>query len=281
MTGQPLLRLENVRWQYEDSAKHALSDINLSLYPGEVVGIVGPSAAGKTTLLLALAGLVPRNYSGQFSGERRVTGELGIVFQDPETQFIGLTVEEEIAFSLENSGQADEEIEQRIGEVLKLVGLEGFALRSPFELSGGEKQRVAIASALAHQPRILLLDEPTSELDPKGAREVFQLLSQLKREQEITIVVSSHATEELAQFCDRILLLADGRIELDLPVRPFFGKVEELEKHGILVPDVIQLYLQMCRTGVITANKDGVPLHVDELAEWYREARISGRRDET
>ncbi|MEJ8544262.1 energy-coupling factor ABC transporter ATP-binding protein [Brevibacillus borstelensis] len=281
MTGQPLLSLENVHWRYEDGSKPALSDINLSLYPGEVVGIVGPSAAGKTTLLLALAGLIPRNYSGQFAGERRAFGELGIVFQDPETQFIGLTVEEEIAFSLENSGRPDEEIEQRMEEVLKLVGLDGFTLRSPFELSGGEKQRVAIASALANHPRILLLDEPTSELDPKGAREVFQLLSRLKREQEITIVVSSHATEELAQFCDRILLLADGRIELDLPVRPFFGKVEELEKRGILVPDVIQLYLQMCRAGVIAERKDGVPLHVDELAEWYREARTgSGRREE-
>lgn len=282
MNGKPLLRLDDVSWQYESGRRPALSDLTLSLYPGEVVGIVGPSAAGKTTLLLALSGLIPSNYTGHFSGKREVEGELGIVFQDPETQFIGLTVEEEIAFSLENSGRPDEEIAQRIDEVLRLVGLEGFAPRSPFELSGGEKQRVAIASALAHRPQILLLDEPTSELDPKGAKDVFHLLQRLKQEQEIAIVVSSHATEELAQFCDRVLLIADGRIELDLPTRPFFGEIEELERHGILIPDAVLLYQELCRAHLLQKREEGVPLHVEELAAWCREEGIGpGGRKQT
>ncbi|MCK9906062.1 energy-coupling factor ABC transporter ATP-binding protein, partial [Frankia sp. Cpl3] len=153
-----------------------------------VVGLAGVSGAGKTTLLLALAGLIPANYAGDFSGHRQVAGEVGVVFQDPETQFIGLTVEEELAFTLENRGRSDAEIERRIEEVLRLVKLQGFLQRSPYELSGGEKQRVAIASALANQPQILLLDEPASELDPKEAKEVFTLLRQLKQEQNMAIV---------------------------------------------------------------------------------------------
>ncbi|MCK9909725.1 energy-coupling factor ABC transporter ATP-binding protein, partial [Microbacteriaceae bacterium K1510] len=188
-------------WRYEDGQTYALESISLQLFPGEVVGLAGVSGAGKTTLLLALAGLIPANYAGDFSGHRQVAGEVGVVFQDPETQFIGLTVEEELAFTLENRGRSDAEIERRIEEVLRLVKLQGFLQRSPYELSGGEKQRVAIASALANQPQILLLDEPASELDPKEAKEVFTLLRQLKQEQNMAIVVSSHATEELAQFC--------------------------------------------------------------------------------
>jgi energy-coupling factor transport system ATP-binding protein len=271
---EPLLQLQEVHWHYEDSPTPALTDVSLCLYPGEVVGVVGPAAAGKTTLLLALAGLIPANYAGQFAGKRQAQGQQGVVFQDPETQFIGLTIEEELAFSLENVGCSDEQIEQRITEVLQLVGLPGFADRSPFELSGGEKQRVAIASALTNGPQVLLLDEPTSELDPLGAREVFALLQRLKQESQMTIVVSSHATEELATFCDRLVLLAKGQIVLNLPVRDFFARTDVLDQHGIFVPDVIRLYHLLCREGVLAETAGPLPLTVEELAARYREAQL-------
>ncbi|MGG4493205.1 energy-coupling factor ABC transporter ATP-binding protein [Brevibacillus reuszeri] len=276
MKKEPLLQAREVHWQYEDTAAPSLANVNLDLYPGEVVGVVGPAGAGKTTLLLMLSGLVPANYAGHFVGERKTHAELGIVFQDPETQFIGLTVEEELAFSLENVGFTDAQIEQRIGEVLELVGLQGFAERSPFELSGGEKQRVAIASALSHAPHVLLLDEPTSELDPLGAREVFSLLQRLKQENEMTIMVSSHATEELAAFCDRMILVAEGKIVLDLPVRDFFARVDVLDANGIFVPEVVRLYYMLCETASLREKPGVLPLDVEELALLYREAQLVG-----
>lgn len=260
-----VLSLSDVCWRYEDGASWTLAGIDLSLTEGEVVGLVGLSGAGKTTLLLAMAGLIPANYAGQFSGRRSVQGELGIVFQDPETQFIGLTVEEEIAFSLENRGQDDRAIERRIEDVLALVGLSGFASRSPFELSGGEKQRVAIASALAHAPKLLLLDEPTSELDPKGAREVFSLIRRLKVEERMTILVASHATEELAQFCDRMLLIADGAIVMDMPADAFFSQVASLDAHGIHVPDMVRLYHALCTEGVLDEKTTPCPRTVEDM----------------
>ncbi|QDS37245.1 energy-coupling factor ABC transporter ATP-binding protein [Brevibacillus brevis] len=274
MNTEPLLRVNGVYWHYEEGAQPALADIHLELFPGEVVGVVGPAAAGKTTLLLTMSGLIPANYGGHFVGSVDSNGEQGIVFQDPETQFIGLTVEEELAFSLENAGWLDERIEQRMVEVLDLIGLNGFTERSPLELSGGEKQRVAIASALTHSPQLLILDEPTSELDPVGAREVFALLSQLKQEKEMTIVVSSHATEELAAFCDRMILIAAGKIVLDQPTRQFFDQVDVLDEHGILVPDIIRIYHMLCQQGVMSASSAGVPLTVEELALHYKAARL-------
>jgi len=267
---EALLTLADVNWRYEGSSFHALENIQLQLQPGEVTGLVGLSGAGKTTLLLTMANLIPANYGGDFSGKRVATAEIGIVFQDPETQFIGLTVEEEIAFSLEARGMDDNEIEKRIEEVLELVGLNGFADRSPLELSGGEKQRVAIASALATRPKILLLDEPTSELDPKGTREVFALLKRLKQDSEMAIVVASHATEELAQFCDRMLLISNGAILHDLPTRTFFALADELSAHGIHVPDMILLYQWLCKTGKITGNLAEVPLSVEDMQHVYR-----------
>lgn len=271
---QQVLKLEHVNWRYEGGQAPALRDLTLSFHAGEVVGVVGPSGAGKTTLLLTLAGLIPDNYSGDFSGKRTSSGQIGVVFQDPETQFIGLTVEEEIAFSLENFGYPDSYIEQRIAEVLHLVRMDGFLHRSPFQLSGGEKQRVAIASALASSPTLLILDEPTSELDPKGAREVFSLLHQLKREHNMTIIVSSHATEELAQFCDRMLLISAGAVLADLPTAAFFQQTELLQEHGIFVPDMVQLYLWLTeQTGV---QRDRLPLSVEEMVSFYRQ--WSGRQ---
>nr|WP_275581924.1 ATP-binding cassette domain-containing protein [Brevibacillus fulvus] len=256
-----------------------MRQLHLQLQAGEAVGVVGRSGSGKTTLLLTLAGLIPANYAGSFAGQRLAAGEIGIVFQDPETQFIGLTVEEEIAFSLENKGYSDQQIERRIEEVLQLVGLQGFEARSPFELSGGEKQRVAIASALAVSPQILILDEPTSELDPKGAAEVFQLLHRLRREEKMTIVVSSHATEELARFCDRVVLLSEGDLRLDLPTASFFQQIGLLEQEGIFVPDMIKLHHWLTEQGQLQAEPTS--LTVEEMIAAFQrmEEQRRGRHE--
>lgn len=268
---KPLMTLQDVNWKYEGRDANALKNINVSVSPGEAVGLTGPSGAGKTTLLLLLAGLIPSNYEGDFSGQKTDNSNIGIVFQDPETQFVGLTVEEEIAFSLESLGWSDDKIEHRIKEVLQLVRLEGYENWSPLELSGGQKQRVAIASVLAASPKLLLLDEPTSELDPIGAREVFELLDRLKREQNMAILIASHATEELAQFCDRMLLLSAGELVYDLSTGEFFKRADELSEHGIYVPDMMRLYFWLKQAVEIDFPTTTIPLSIKEMVRMFQQ----------
>lgn len=250
----PLLKVEHLIWRYIGTKTPALDDINFELRPGEVLGVTGPSGAGKTTLTLCMNGLVPRNFRGDYSGTVAVKGrstcetpvanlvqDIGTVFQDPETQFMGLSVEEELVFPLENLGLGDAEIEHRVGEALSAVHMDDFAQRSPFDLSGGQKQKIAIAAAMALRPSVLVLDEPTSELDPVGAEDVFAVLHELKERQGMGILLVSHATEELAAFCDRILLLHQGKqIRLDT-VQAVFTDIALLKEYGVQPPQVTEL----------------------------------------
>lgn len=251
---EPLLRVSDLSWRYTGSQADVLTAISFQIAPGEVVGLTGPSGAGKSTLLQALNGLIPHNYEGLFRGQVAIGGldsgstplhqlvtRVGTVFQDPETQFVGLTVEEEIAFALENQGLSDREIDRRIAATLALVRMDTFRRHSPFDLSGGQKQRVAIASALAVEPDLLLLDEPTSELDPVGSEEVFAIVRELKARRNMAIVIASHATEELARFCDRVICLVEGRLVADQPAAAFFARVDDLQAWGIRPPQVTEL----------------------------------------
>lgn len=262
---QALIQAERFTWRYSGRNENALTDISLTVSPGEVVGLTGPAGAGKSTLLLALAGLIPGNFQGAYAGTVLVGGQptlgtplhrlgarVAMVFQDPEAQFLGLTVEEEMAFALEHQGLPDGEIRRRIQASLAVVGLSEFLRRSPFELSGGQKQRVAIAAALAMEPDVLLLDEPTSELDPAGAAGVFAVLDQLRRDRAVAIVVASHQTEALAEVCTRMLALVAGRLVADGPAAAFFGRTQDLLDWGIRPPDV---------TAVVAALEErGLPL---------------------
>ena len=255
--------LDKVSYIYPNSKESVLKDISLTINKGEFLGIIGATGAGKTTLCLALTGIVPQFYGGRFFGEIAIAGldslehpvselarHVGIVFEDPEVQITSTSVENEIAFALENLCVPREEILRRIPMVLKSVRLEGFEKKNPQELSGGQKQRLAIAAALALQPELLILDEPTSQLDPIGAQEVFATVRALKEELGVAIVMASHAAEEMAEFCDRIALLSDGKlVALGTPAE-IYGQVDLLKQEQLRSPEVAQVFNYIQQKGI-------------------------------
>lgn len=249
----PVVQVENLRYRYPRQERLALDGITFSVEAGEFVGIIGPNRAGKSTLCQALVGLVPHFYKGAIGGRVVVAGldvhrhtvaevsrRAGLVFQSPFTQMSGakFTVYEEVAFGLEHAGVPREEMRQRIDAALDLLGLTPFKGRSPFALSGGQMQRLAIASVLAMEPDVLILDEPTSQLDPAGTSEVFAAMSELC-DQGMTVLVAEHKVERLAARADRILALHDGKmVAYDTP-RAVFSR-PELEELGLAVPPVTE-----------------------------------------
>ncbi|MFX1588616.1 MAG: energy-coupling factor ABC transporter ATP-binding protein, partial [Promethearchaeota archaeon] len=223
-----VVEFSDFSWKYKASKNLVLKSINLKIDQGEFIGIMGPTGAGKSTLCSCINGLIPLRTRGWIKGNVKTLGintrtakmselgsRVGLIFQDPETQFIMMTVEDEIAIGLETLCINREEIKNRIQWALKIVELEGYEEKSPDELSGGQKQRVAIASIMAMRPEILILDEPTSDLDPKGKYEVFQILEEIRKEYNLTILLVSHDTKKVLQFCSRVLLLNDGKIKFD------------------------------------------------------------------
>jgi len=218
-------RLEQLSYAYPEGG-FALRDVSLELHSGEVVALFGPSGSGKSTLLRALAGLVPHFHGGRFSGRvevvgldtRRVrpaelAGAVGTLFQDPEDQVVFTRVQAEVQFGLENVGVPPSEIEPRAREALAAVGAAHLAERPVAQLSGGELQRVCLASVLALRPRLLLLDEPTSQLDPDGAATAIELA----RESGAAVLVSEHRSERVLEACDRVIFFRDGRLTDELP----------------------------------------------------------------
>jgi energy-coupling factor transporter ATP-binding protein EcfA2 len=259
----PILVLDKVSYMYPRSAQPVLRDISLQVHRGEFLGLIGATGAGKTTLCLAVNGIVPQFYGGRFFGRATVVGldtvehpvselarHVGSVFQDPETQLISTSVENEVAFALENLRVPREEIQARIPRVLAAVRLEGTEHKHPHELSGGQKQRLAIAAALAMQPDLLVLDEPTSQLDPVGAEEVFAVVRELNRELHMTIVMTSHAAEEMAEHADRIALLSAGRLVTVGKPAELYAQVDLLEQHSLRPPQVAHTFYMMRQKGL-------------------------------
>lgn len=227
-----MIDLEGLTYRYPNTETDALADVNLHLESGAFVGIVGANGAGKSTLCYTLAGFIPHFYGGQLEGTVRVAGhdltqqgagqiagDVGLVFQDPFSQISGarFTVREEIAFGLENIGIPRERMDDRIDRVLELTGLSHAANRSPYALSGGQQQRLALASVMALEPSVLVLDEPTSQLDPAGARSLIESLHALTESGGTTVVLAEHKLEWVAAFADRVIALADGRVIADGP----------------------------------------------------------------
>ena len=255
--------LEKVSYIYPNAKETVLKDISLTINKGEFLGIIGATGAGKTTLCLALTGIVPQFYGGRFFGKIVIAGldslehpvselasHVGIVFEDPEVQITATSVENEIAFALENLCVPREEILRRIPIVLKSVRLEGFEKKNPQELSGGQKQRLAIAAALALQPDLLILDEPTSQLDPIGSQEVFTTVRELKQELGVTIVMVSHAAEEMAEFCDRIALLSEGKLIAVGTPDEIYAEVDLLQQNKLRPPEVSQAFNLIRQKGI-------------------------------
>jgi len=262
MTARPLITIENLGYQYALADTLALDNINLTIHEGEYIAVVGAAGAGKTSLCLSLNGIIPHMMMGGMVGRVLVDGQnteetqvrelarvVGFVFDNPEFQLSQMTVMEEVALGLENVGVPRDEMLERIDEALAVVGLRGFEHRSPMALSGGQQQRLAIASALAMYPRVLVLDEPTSNLDPIGKEEVFAVTTRLNRERGMTVVIVEHEVEVIAAYADRIIVMDGGKIVLAGAPAEVFSQVGVLEKVGVRVPQVTELAYQLERRG--------------------------------
>ncbi|WP_342429719.1 ABC transporter ATP-binding protein [Neobacillus sp. FSL H8-0543] len=248
--------IEGLKYKYPSSEIFALDNISFEVEKGEFIGIIGKNSTGKSTLCQAIVGLVPHFYKGAYGGKVLVDGlevknhslaetslKVGMVFQNPFTQVTGskMTVYEEIAFGLENIGVPRTEIIERIDNVLKLLKIEHVKDHNPFDLSGGQMQRMAIASIIAMKPDVLVFDEPTSQLDPEGSEEVFQAIQSLSH-QGITVIMAEHKMEKIAQFCNRVLLLDNGKmVDFDTPERIFSR--EDLEEYGVVAP----VFTRVCK----------------------------------
>lgn len=223
-----IVELKDVTYKYPLTDLPALKNINLQVNEGEFVAIVGPNGAGKSTLCYTIAGFVPHFFKGEITGTVEVLGNesqnsslhewvlnVGLAFQNPFNQISGAkyTVFEEIAFGLENIGIPREEMINRVEDAMKLTGISELANRSPYSLSGGQQQRVALTSILVMQPKVLVLDEPTSQMDPIGTREVFGVIRKMA-EQGMTVILVEHKVEWIAQFADRVIALKDGQVLL-------------------------------------------------------------------
>ncbi len=221
-----LIRFEKFFYRYKGNEEYALNDINLRIEKDDnFVLLCGETGSGKTTLIRCMNGLIPQFYSGFYKGKvfinevntvetsiANLSTEVGIVFQNPENQLIAMNVEHEIAFGLENLGVPPKKIAQKIEESASLTEIEHLLDKAPFELSGGEQQRVAIASILVLEPKILILDEPTALLDPQMARKIINLLKEIQLERKITILISEHRLDLLLPFADHMILMKNGKV---------------------------------------------------------------------
>ena len=244
--------LENVSYTYSpDTAYeiHALKQVSLEIRDGQFIGLIGHTGSGKSTLVQHLNGLVKAT-SGHiyFNGEdiysenydmRRLRSKVGLVFQYPEHQLFEVDVLSDVCFGPKNQGLSQEEAEKRAREALRMVGIsEEYEKQSPFDLSGGQKRRVAIAGVLAMEPEVLILDEPTAGLDPRGRDEILDQISLLHKERGITIILVSHSMEDVAKYVERIIVMNQGEVMYDDVPREVFRHYKELESVGLAAPQV-------------------------------------------
>lgn len=243
------IEIENLRFTYPSREIPTLLGITTHVPRGAFVLLTGPTGCGKSTLLRTLNGLIPHASAGKLTGIVRLNGEniaeqplavicqqVSLLFQNPDDQLFCTLVEDEVAFGLENLGFPSEAIKERITTALEQVGLSGFESRQISSLSGGEKQRVALAAICAMQPQVLLLDEPTSHLDPQGTRDILSIVKHLNSEMGITVVLATHRTKEVAPLCSQVWLMDAGRLCLDLPKAEAFQDVTPYQRLGVQVP---------------------------------------------
>ena len=278
-----VITVENLRYRYPHAKELALDGLDFSVEKGEFIGIIGENGAGKSTLSQALMGLVPQFYKGAYGGTvmvdgieagrtpvAQLCGHVGLVFQNPFNQLSGAkdNVYEEVAFGMQNLGVPAEEMKNRVEEALKLLDIWQYRDRNPFDLSGGQMQRVAIASVLVMRPDVMILDEPTSQLDPEGSDEVFKAVETLTGS-GITILMIEQKIEKLAAYCDRILLLHKGKqIAFDTPQKVF--SMPDLNNYGIQAP----AFTRICKAEGVTLADGTYPVTVEESAGVLREKRL-------
>jgi energy-coupling factor transport system ATP-binding protein len=276
-----IIEIKDYSWQYLNTHQPALKEINLQIEEGMFVGIIGANGSGKTTLAYSMNGLIPGQYNGIKHGEVLVYGKeveeyghgelqkfTGMVFSDPEAQFTAMTVEDELVFGLENLGMSIPEIRERLDWVTQLTGLESMLLKPPYELSGGQKQRVALAAVLAMTPKLLILDEPTTMLDPVSRRRVFEVLAKLKQEQNNTIIVIEHNLENLIPLADRMILLSNNYLVLEDETQQFFQNMELISSEGIRPPGALQFFYELKKAG---KTGDILPVTLPDASKQLRQ----------
>ena len=275
-----MIRIEDFSFTYKNGEAPALQEISLTVPDGGFLGIIGPAGAGKTTLARAVAGIIPHHYTGDFYGSVSVNGLdtvdssivdlsrlVGMVFQDVESQIISPLVEDEVLYGLENFGVPGEEIPGRIREALAKVGITELQDRSIASLSGGQRQKVAIASIIALKPQILVLDEPTGELDPRSSRQIFSLLKELNEEQGITVILIEQKIMLLCEFARQLAVLSKGRIIRQGETRDVLAHADELQALGVNCPRVTTLSRILSdRTG----EEQPVCINLDEAENMVR-----------
>lgn len=277
-----VIETRNLTYTYPGAAKPSISDVSIKVEKGQFVLITGPSGCGKTTLCRTFNGLIPHFYQGELKGEITVADidvtkhptyemakHVGLVFQNPENQLFALSVEKDVAFGLENLGFSREEMRKRVDWAMNLTGIYDLRERSPHEMSGGQQQRVAIAAVLAMQPEIMVLDEPTSFLDPLSAEKIFKVIHDFNKNLGLTVVLVEHRLDLTAKYADHIIIMDEGKVRFEGETREVLSN-EETRLIGVGIPKATLLYQMLKKEG---ANLSGVtPLSSDELAEMLREA---------
>jgi energy-coupling factor transporter ATP-binding protein EcfA2 len=276
-----VIETRGLTYTYPGASKPSIIDVSIKVEKGEFVLITGPSGCGKTTLCRTFNGLIPQFYQGELKGEITVAGinaaehptyenakKVGLVFQNPENQLFALSVEKDVAFGLENLGFSRDEMRRRVDWALNLAGIYDLRERSPHEMSGGQQQRVAIAAVLAMQPEIIVLDEPTSFLDPLSAERIFEVIHELNQKLCLTVVLVEHRLDLTAKYANHIIIMDQGSVRFDGETRSILDR-EETRLMGVGVPKATLLYEMLKKEGV--KLDEVIPLSSDELATILKE----------
>ena len=281
-TQAEIIAAKGLRFQYAGSTSKALDDINIAVGQGEFLLLTGPSGCGKTSLCRCLNGLIPNFHPGEMSGELLVDGvsvaaettselsrKVGYVFQNPENQLFALTVEKDVAFGPENLGLTREEIRDRVDWAMGATGTSALKDLAPYELSGGQQQRVALAGVLAMKPSVIVLDEPTSFLDPRTAEEVMGAVDNLRRENGIAVIVVEHRLDLVGRYAERIVVMDHGKIVADGKVEDVIdAEFDKLTALGIGLPKVSLLWSLLKRDGLVSER---LPTHVESAVKMLSE----------
>lgn len=281
-----MIEIKELTFKYSGSKKNALENVSLTIEKGDFVGLIGESGAGKTTLCSCINGLIPHHYTGDFYGSVKIQGtdtfdiepgklalKVGSVFQDVDSQLVSFFVEDEILFGLENFGIPKEQIEQRITAALESLEIQELRHREISTLSGGQKQKVAIAAILVLEPDILVLDEPTGELDPASSIQIFKLLQKLNKEKGITIVVAEQKIMLLCEYVKKLIVLEKGTLIHYGEIRSTLTHQKEMEEAGINCPRVLTLTSRMAEEGLVPdsyTKEDRICLNAEECADFIR-----------
>ena len=275
-----VIETRDLTYTYPGVTKPSIEEVSITINKGDFVILTGPSGCGKTTLCRCFNGLIPHFYNGNLEGKIEVAGlnvvdhqihqmarHVGLVFQNPENQLFALSVEKDVAFGLENFAMPRDKMRKRVDWALQMAGISELSERPPHELSGGQQQRVAIASVLAMQPDIMVLDEPTSFLDPVGAEKIFEVINELNKKLGITIILVEHRLDLAAKYANHVIVMNKGKVALTGSPREIFTS-EEARLIGVGIPKATKLYQHLKKHGI---RLKAVPVTTEETVDLLRE----------